>query len=903
MSWSLSPRVRLASGRITSGDALRQTRTAREILRRLNNQPGVVLADEVGMGKTYVALAIAVSVIEATGGEKPVVVMVPAGVQQKWPQEWEVFAERCLKGGTDIRATSHSIRNGAEFLKLLDDPTSRRKHLIFLTHGALTNSLSDPWIKLAILRRALVRPSMADQRRAFPRWAGEVLGARAAENRKLIERLLEAHPRQWRAVFGTEGQPLADDPIPEALTAALLSIDLAPLIAALQTLPLRRSAQLSRRLQVVRAELSEALRNAWRGCLYELKLELPLLVLDEAHHLKNPGTRLASLFANPDAEKDAELIQGPFGGVFERMLFLTATPFQLGHHELIEVLNRFRAVRWGSADERAAYESRIAHLGHLLDEAQDAALRLDASWNSIRSEDVAGVESERWWLRAEHDLSEPLRGPAAGFAETREKLKRAERQLRPFVIRHTRPARDERRVTYCGRAIVTEALQETRGLEVNGPAVLPFLLAARVQSLMSSSAHRDNRTTRAYFAEGLSSSFEAYRETRLGRSVQNQLDDTTLSLSQDLPEHGEWYIHQINRALPAGSLTYGADHPKVSATANRVVELWRAREKTLVFCFYIETGRALRSHISHVLREALIADAREKLDLSKASSEDVALEVQRFANRFFDPDAPVTKVARDAIHDLFAKTGLTANDRERAEGIVLRFLRTPAFLVRYVDIGASDRAAAFEDALSAGDSSNLPLHDKLIHFGDFVADRVESERAALLSALLDIQTGADLVGASSRELLLPNVRLANGQVARETRQRLMLAFNSPFFPEVLVASSVMAEGVDLHLDCRHVIHHDLDWNPSVLEQRTGRLDRLGSKSEASGRPIQIYEPFLEGTQDEKQFRVVKDRERWFNVIMGERLEFDEWVTDQIEQRVPLPVEAAEQLTLRLEVAK
>ena len=64
---------------------------------------------------------------------------------------------------------------------------------------------------------------------------------------------------------------------------------------------------------------------------------------------------------------------------------------------------------------------------------------------------------------------------------------------------------------------------------------------------------------------------------------------------------------------------------------------------------------------------------------------------------------------------------------------------------------------------------------------------------------------------------------------------------TPFFPEVLVASSVMAEGVDLHLDCRHVIHHDLDWNPSVLEQRTGRLDRLGSKAELTRKPIVVFD--------------------------------------------------------------
>jgi superfamily II DNA/RNA helicase len=149
--------------------------------------------------------------------------------------------------------------------------------------------------------------------------------------------------------------------------------------------------------------------------------------------------------------------------------------------------------------------------------------------------------------------------------------------------------------------------------------------------------------------------------------------------------------------------------------------------------------------------------------------------------------------------------------------------------------------------------------------------------------------------------VLPNVRLANGGVKRETRRRLMLSFNTPFFPEILVASSVMSEGVDLHLHCRHAIHHDLDWNPSTLEQRTGRLDRLGSHAWRSGMPIVIYEPFLEATQDEKQYRVVKDRERWFNVVMGEKLELDEASTDRLAARVPLPRELGQALSLRLEV--
>ena len=45
---------------------------------------------------------------------------------------------------------------------------------------------------------------------------------------------------------------------------------------------------------------------------------------------------------------------------------------------------------------------------------------------------------------------------------------------------------------------------------------------------------------------------------------------------------------------------------------------------------------------------------------------------------------------------------------------------------------------------------------------------------------------------------------------------------------VLIANEVMQEGLDLHRSCRRVVHHDLPWNPAQLEQRVGRVDRLGS---------------------------------------------------------------------------
>jgi hypothetical protein len=51
--------ISLSTDRVSKKDAIRQERTAKEIVQRLEHQPGLILADEVGMGKTFVALAAA----------------------------------------------------------------------------------------------------------------------------------------------------------------------------------------------------------------------------------------------------------------------------------------------------------------------------------------------------------------------------------------------------------------------------------------------------------------------------------------------------------------------------------------------------------------------------------------------------------------------------------------------------------------------------------------------------------------------------------------------------------------------------------------------------------------------------------------------------------------------------
>jgi hypothetical protein len=52
------------------------------------------------------------------------------------------------------------------------------------------------------------------------------------------------------------------------------------------------------------------------------------------------------------------------------------------------------------------------------------------------------------------------------------------------------------------------------------------------------------------------------------------------------------------------------------------------------------------------------------------------------------------------------------------------------------------------------------------------------------------------------------------------------AFNTPFWPHVLVTTSIGQEGLDFHSWCRALAHWDLCPGPVALEQREGRIDRF-----------------------------------------------------------------------------
>jgi len=86
--------------------------------------------------------------------------------------------------------------------------------------------------------------------------------------------------------------------------------------------------------------------------------------------------------------------------------------------------------------------------------------------------------------------------------------------------------------------------------------------------------------------------------------------------------------------------------------------------------------------------------------------------------------------------------------------------------------------------------------------------------------------------------------LVTGDVKdRQERDRLLTSFEQTRY-RVLLCSEVAAEGVDLQF-CRVMVNYDLPWNPMRVEQRIGRIDRIGQKSNS----IVIINFHVKGTID------------------------------------------------------
>ncbi len=78
-----------------------------------------------------------------------------------------------------------------------------------------------------------------------------------------------------------------------------------------------------------------------------------------------------------------------------------------------------------------------------------------------------------------------------------------------------------------------------------------------------------------------------------------------------------------------------------------------------------------------------------------------------------------------------------------------------------------------------------------------------------------------------RTQVAPHASVVHGGMTREQRRAALAAFPSA---GVLLATDAAGEGLNLQSQCRMVVNLELPWNPMRLEQRIGRVDRIGQRA-------------------------------------------------------------------------
>lgn len=110
--------------------------------------------------------------------------------------------------------------------------------------------------------------------------------------------------------------------------------------------------------------------------------------------------------------------------------------------------------------------------------------------------------------------------------------------------------------------------------------------------------------------------------------------------------------------------------------------------------------------------------------------------------------------------------------------------------------------------------NNLSNHFELIIKNNLpdVFDRSRDEYRTFLARTLN--PVAPIIGATGETV--------------STRSAQARKFRMPGYPLALISTDVFQEGEDLHTFCDSVVHYGLSGSPVSIEQKTGRVDRVGS---------------------------------------------------------------------------
>ncbi len=102
------------------------------------------------------------------------------------------------------------------------------------------------------------------------------------------------------------------------------------------------------------------------------------------------------------------------------------------------------------------------------------------------------------------------------------------------------------------------------------------------------------------------------------------------------------------------------------------------------------------------------------------------------------------------------------------------------------------------------------------------------------------------------------------QPALDERGRRIRQFRDNPAIRVMVSTEVGSEGLDFQF-CNRLVNYDLPWNPMVVEQRIGRVDRFGQTKDV----VHIHSIVVEGTVEDRILYQLYERIKIFESSIGD----------------------------------
>lgn len=95
------------------------------------------------------------------------------------------------------------------------------------------------------------------------------------------------------------------------------------------------------------------------------------------------------------------------------------------------------------------------------------------------------------------------------------------------------------------------------------------------------------------------------------------------------------------------------------------------------------------------------------------------------------------------------------------------------------------------------------------------------------------------------------VAFINGSQDLDERKRALVSFKAD--KQILIATDAAGESLNMQF-CHVIFNYDLPWNPMMIEQRIGRVDRIGQKH-----PVQAFNLLTNNSVDQRVYEVIEEK--------------------------------------------